>query len=614
MATQEATGAPPVFEPTDETSEVQSQRNRPDEQEIINTLNAYRHEGELGRKSGANGRDNIWRENWDIYWGRFDFTKKAEWQAKVSMPEASNFVDRWAAAMRDALMGSEQFFSVEDPADQNRNLVPHVEKLMKVLLSRCGRTHSGHPMDFAAVFEDQMKLGSISCMCAAVTWQDTPDGGYVACESVDPFTVWLDPTGRRMYRIRRSTIDMQDLMSLVRLSDREGEPIYDEEQIMQLAASLDEEGKESAERITGYQQDVSSNRKTIKLDEYLATIVDQEGRVVDVDALTVIANDRFVIRGPEPNPFWHERDWIVMAPLVTVPFSVYGRSYMEDWSSVATAFTEMTNLILDGAFTQAINAYVMQPDMLADPSQASEGISPNKGFMLAEGMPVADFLKEIELGRLGREPVEVWQALKNEIRDGAKLNEIALGQLAVGEKTATEVAETQQASSAIIRSIARTIESRFLEPVLTLMWQTALQHMDFSDPKVSEEIGEETAAMLQRRREEFSDRNIKFRVRGISELIDRQAKLRGLMGLLQTVGANELLLQEFFQTFSPTSLLRELVRLHGVDPLPLMMTDQERQMRETAAQMAGGGEEPARTGGSPPRPQGQNDGMGGGGL
>lgn len=99
-------------------------------------------------------------------------------------------------------------------------------------------------------------------------------------------------------------------------------------------------------------------------------------------------------------------------------------------------------------------------------------------------------MKDIDLGRLPSESITVWQSLKQEMREGAKLSEIALGQVPPkGDITATEVNQVQQSGSAMIRSMARTIEARFLEPILTLLFQTALQHMDFNDPALRAELG-----------------------------------------------------------------------------------------------------------------------------
>lgn len=536
-----------------------------DPNELINVLNSYKEEGKQGRNSGPSPRDDVWSGNWDRYWGHYDMSKKADWQAKYVMPETPQFVDRWSAAMREALESTGEWFDIADDGEQNTMLVPHVRKTMKVLLARCAHTPEGRRVGFGSVFEDQMKLGALMQLCASVTWDESAE--WVNVESVDPREVWKDPKLRGLYRLRSYEIDKHELLALAKETDGNGDPLYNVEVIEQLGATADEENRLEKERSSGHSQGGGTSRKPVKIDEWLCTVVNSDEEVLaNGPALVVVANERYVIRGPEENPFWHKSDWIVSTPMVPVPLSAYGRTYMEDWTDVADAFIEFTNLILDGTRTSAMKAFAVLPGLLEDPTQLDEGISPNKMFKLDEDITqrIQEFIKEIDLGTLPAEAFQVWQALKQENREGAKLSEIALGLMAPHQgTTATEITSVMQSGSAMIRSMARTIEVRFLEPVLTLIWQTALQHMNFM--ALANEIGNETAQMLTARAQEFSDLKIRFRVTGISGLIDRQIELQKLLQILMIVGQNELLTQALLQQADPGKILEQLFHLSGVD-------------------------------------------------
>lgn len=385
-------------------------------------------------------------------------------------------------------------------------------------------------------------------------------------------------------------------------ADDSGESLYDVEMILQLNADIDEESRNDRERSGGHGQGEGgpSGRVPITIDEWLCTILLPDGTVAAENALVVVANERYIIRGPEENPFWHKRDWMVFTPMVTVPFSIYGRTYAEDWSDPADAFVELTNLIMDAIFTSSMNAFAAQPDMLKDPSQLEGGIYPNIIFAMEEGMPPADFMKAIDLGRLPSEAITVWQALKQEMREGAKLSEIALGQVPPkGDITATEVNQVQQSGSAMIRSMARTIEARLLEPVLTLIFQTALQHMDFTDESLRAELGQETCDMLKARKDEFRDRRIKFRVRALSSLVDRQVTLQGLLAMLQTFAQSEPLMASFLERHDVGKLTDKLMELFGVDGLDFKTTERERMLKQVMASLAPGQQEGGEQGGPP---------------
>lgn len=572
---------------------------------IATVLDSYRVEAQHARESGPSPRDQIWRENWDRYWGRYDHSGKASWQAKYVMPETPQFVDRWAAAMREALTQGGRWFTAVDETGQSNEMTPHIERYVDVLLSRAGRTHDGHVTDFASVFEDQMKLGALMACCASVTYSETLEGGWPAVNSVDPREYYADAQGRNLYRLRRYTVDKHRLLAMAQEKDGSGEPLYDVDAIVELHADIDEQMRNERERSSGHGQGDSGvpGREPITIDEWLCTVLLPDGTVAAENALVVVANERHVIRGPEPNPFWHQRDWMVFTPMVTVPFSVYGRTYAEEWSDPADAFVELTNLIMDGIFTTTMNAYAAQSEMLKDPSQLEGGLYPNVVFDLEEGMSPRDFMKAIDLGSLPGEAITVWQALKQEMREGAKLSEIALGQVPPkGDITATEVNQVSQSGSAMVRSMARTIEARFLEPVLTLLFQTGLQHMDFQDDQLRAELGPETADMLQARKEEFRDRRIRFRVRALSSLVDRQVTLQGLLSMLQTFAQNDLLMQSFLEKHDVGRLTDKLMELFGVDGLDFKISERERMINQVMAALQPG--QPGEEG--PPAPGGMN--------
>ena len=88
-----------------------------DDQDLVNLLASYCTEAEEARQSGPNPRDDVWRSNWDRYWGRYDMADKAPWQSRHVMPEVPQFVDRWAAAMREALASVADALARQDADD-----------------------------------------------------------------------------------------------------------------------------------------------------------------------------------------------------------------------------------------------------------------------------------------------------------------------------------------------------------------------------------------------------------------------------------------------------------------------------------------------------------------
>jgi len=579
---------------------------------IVQALEGYRREAEEARKTGLNPRDLKWQENLDLYWNRFDYSKKQAWQARETMPEVPTFVDRFAAAMKEALNSTPKgFYTVMDDTDTEKDIAQAVKNMTDVWLARVGRNQIGQCMDFSGVFEEQMKLGAIMSCAATVTWKEDVKYGRVAMETVDPQSVWLDPTYRNLYRVRRIEIDRHELVKMVQMKDRRGNPIFKPEGLARVVAMVSAEDRRRREELTGSGQNTTSNRKPVILDEYIATVVGPDGQVIgEEQSLYVVGNEQVLLRGPEANPYWHGKDWLLYAPLVTAPLSPYGRSYMEDFGAVAKTFNSLTNLLLDAVQVSTMKAFVMNPSALIKPGQVGEGIWPNKIFQLEEGMRPDDFFKEIDLGNMPAESLVLWEKLKAELREAAGQNEIALGQLAPNSRTsATEITETQQSTSALVRSIATTIETRWLNPGLDLVWRCGLQHAKADDSALAAAVGKDLWQALYKRRRELISRPVTFEARGISTLLYKSRKLRTFLTALQVIGSNDLLLKQFLQVVDMGRLVETLLDLFEIDTSKLELSERERTIRNLVQnlQQLGGQGGPGGSGGQQ-APQGtQNE-------
>jgi len=584
--------------PTDAAADVPTEKAAREDQniEVVSVLEGYRQEATQNRQSGLNPRDAKWRENLDLYWNRFSFAGKADWQSKEHLPEVPSFVDRFAAAMKEAVVSMPSgFYTVSHTTDKDGDLAQSIKHMNDIWLGSCGRNITGHVAGFPAVFEEQIKLGAMMAMSAVVTWKDDVDGGRVAIESVDPQSVWLDHTYRNLYRIRRSEVDKHDLVAMAKKTDSNGKQIFNLPELTQLVSAISFEDRRRAEELTGTGQERITNRQPITVDEYLATVVAGDGTVLADDALCVVANERFLIRGPERNPFWHGKDWLVYAPLITTPLSVYGRSYMEDFGSVAKTLNELTNLILDGVMVSSMKAFALVPDLLKNPAQVATGIWPMKLFELEEGVKPQDFSSVLDMGTLPPEAIRVWETLKNELREAAGINEIGLGQFAPNSRTsATEVVATQQSSSLIIRSVAQTVEQMWLNPMLDLVWKTGLQHIKPNNHTMQEALGAETFKMLVSKRRDFIKWPLTFKAEGLSKMLQRAKQLKALLQIIQIIGTNELMMKAFFGAVDIERLVSVLFELSEIDLPRLQITERQRLVRQATEPLQGLKEENAR--------------------
>ncbi len=579
--------------------------------ELLLLMQSYYTEASDARKSGINAREYEWRENWNAYWGRNASQDKAEWQADEQMPEVANFVDRHSASMRMALLSQPEWFDIHDPTDPSRERDRMMREFVKLHLDHCTTNASGQRIGFDATFSSSVKSGAMTVLAASVTYD--PVSGFVNIDPVNPFELFYDPTGRGMYRIRRTPIDFHQLELMKKEKDSKGKPLYFNKAIESLQHHIDSEAQKDREAISGGSEagEGASRRKPVELDEYLCTIIDRDGGLIAQNQLVVVANQREIIRGPENNPNWHGKDWIVMTPTIDVPFSLWGRSYVEVFRQLAATFTEVTNLILDGMFASSIGAHMIWPDALADMTEIAGGIYPGLAVQADPDWPAGKpFVEKIEMGGVTAEGMAVWQALKSELREGASANELSLGQVPPkGDITAREISGSERGSDTLSLGLAKDIDTKFLAPILELTLMTGLQHFNpDANPVLADELGPEMTAMLAENKRNFADKRYRFVAKGITAAMDRGRRLQGLTNFLQIIGQSEVLAAEFAKNKSIPKLLDQLLIHFDIEASTLEKSDQEKlqdQQRQLAEKASAASEGPVGAGsrGGSPQPR-----------
>lgn len=591
------TGAPDEQEDDDGDLDI-------DEVDLLHILLEYYESAKESRESGLSARDDEWEKNYDAYWTRNPNTSSKEsWQADESLPEVQESVDRFAAALRETLIQGEDWYDFDMPGDVNNDLKDHVRRFMKILMNRSGRDRTtGHVLGFDHTFYEIAKSGAITAMCAQCT---IDDNNRPICEALDARQVYLDPSGRNRFRIRRYEADWDELLTLA----EEDDSPYDLEAIeeLQTASSGDDEGRIDRETSSSSGEDDSTSRKTIEILEFRCDILNRDGELVASNQQVIIADQRTIIMAPRDNPFWHGFDWIVYAPPITVPFAVYGRSQVEGYRQLVDTFTSMTNMILDAAFVGSMNAYMIWIDALEDPTQASS-IHPNKMFIASDEVPFGtEFVKKIELGGVSPSTLQVWQGIQGMLRKATQQNELSLGQLPPkGDITAAEVNSVDTGQSQLGRSLARDVEDRILSPILFMMWSNGLQFLE-DDPRMREELGEDTFNMLLAQKRGFQSKAIHFKARGITDAIERNARLRGMLAATQTITQNPFFLEIFKKTYSGEKWMDQMLSDLRIPITQMKLTETEKQMKqqeaitaERAALAAGQGD----SGGAPGGPGG----------
>ena len=179
--------------------------------------------------------EHQWRDAWEVFHNRFDFSKKAGWQTQVPISKFAQAVETEAAILKRSLLEARNFYTVEGDGDVGKERAPLLKRLMDLFLQKA---------NFVVTFTDGLKLGAIVDLIPfRVRWatQDVEDvvvskpeespmygvGDVEASPEVqtqqeaclqvdllDPFKVWIDPTGRNRYVIEETIVDLDELERL----------------------------------------------------------------------------------------------------------------------------------------------------------------------------------------------------------------------------------------------------------------------------------------------------------------------------------------------------------------------------------------------------------------
>lgn len=551
---------------------------------IINTVDNYRREAENARRD----RINLNEKNFDFYHMKQDWSHKEEGQSREFLSKQAMSVEQISSFMQQGLVDLADWFMVEKrPGVDSKFGEDEIRKILKDYLERS---------DFYTFVGDAVKSGLLgSLMIAKVGGKmvDTPKFRAVDDESTGSLKKSLikiedkrweleislvrqedyypDPTGNGLYEMQDIWMD---LWQVKRLSEGPN-AIFDKKVVAMVESSTEEDFDEQHKKVREQGQNVSPQhtRKRVKITEVWGNIIDDKtGELLYENVVLAIANDKHLIRKPTPNPFWHGKSPFVVSPIVRVPNSVWHKSLMDGPTHMNKALNELYNLILDGGMMAVHGIKQIRKDWLDDETQVENGIAPGTTLEVTNAMPVgAKVLERVDTSTVPTDGINVFQLTNTEFNQAALTNDLRLGQLPGRAVKATEVVEASQNITSVFTAVAKNIEFKFITEILMKSWMTIAQNADKLDSdNVISMLGLQRVSELSQisPEERFADtvNGFKFKVSGISQILDRTRDFRKLTSFLQTIFSNEILAEEYVKNFEVTALMQEIMRSLGISP------------------------------------------------
>lgn len=614
-----------------------------DEQVIINSIRDARREADDGKRK----RKGLNRMNWAAYFGQQDFSYKQPGQSKEFLPKVPVAAEQFAAFVQRGLVQFGDWFSVDVPPDaplkdyevrelmkcfldylvdvmrERTSFALRVADGCKVSLFEAVMTFKVHGFRVPErVFQAERGLrlvesdGTVRQTKTSSLKQKFLKPWRLAIDLIQADDYFPDPTGRKLYEIHRVERDLHDVMELA------DQGLYDPDVVDQIISDFDERYKQYQDQLTRNQQGVTppAFRKTVIIDEYWGDLLDNRGHLIERNIVSAVANDKYLIREPEPNPYWHGESPFVSIPLVRVPSTVWHKALFDHASPLNFAINEIFNLMLDGGLASVWGNKQLRAGFLEDPRQVANGIPQGMTLVVKDDLPAGEkVLETVATGQVPPDAIAMYQNTDREFNAAALSNDLKMGFLPKKDVKATEIVEIQQSQGVTMDAITFNMDEG-ISKILYKAWLCILQNANNLDAAdVVAAVGSKAALTLSRMSpaERFAAfaRGFEFKAYGLQSTLARARDFQKAMALAQTIPANPMLAEPFMRRFSPDKFLDFLVRALnlnpdklGIEPAELMTLNQRMGRMGQLAQMFGtqpagtSSMKQAESGGSPALP------------
>lgn len=561
-------------------------KGTPQGKEIVDWITACRDEALLAKHD----RMQLNKDNFAAFHLKHDFSHKRDGQSTEVLAKQPMAVEQIKSFFQQALADVGDWWKAEvcyPDAEESMLIRPHeITKLTNFMLERAGYfDHVGDCIQSAL-------LGSLAvskvhgCMESKPKFVSRSSGKgkslkktvekveseswRLKFETVRQANYYPDPTGQGLYEIEEMWVDLHEVQELAEGEDA----IYEKSAVAEIQPGLSDQGIEEFEkaRETGQNTTSSGHRPQVKITEFIGCVIDPStGREIHENVVATLANDRILIRKPSPNPYWHQTSNYVATALLKVANSVWGKALMDAPTMHSRALTELYNLFVDSAMMQVHGIKQLRKDMLDNPAQVSNGVKPGDTLMVSSALPVGGKVMEpLTAVEIPNAAVNIYNIMAQEFNASALTNDLRQGVMPFRAVKATEVVEASQTITSVFQGLAKNFEAKHIVRELELAWMTTAQNWDRIDREVfislfGAQRGAELSQLAPQDVFASTVNGIRFRVFGVSLTLSKAQDFRKLTTLLQTIGASEVLIEEFAKKYDFGKLLGEIMTSLDID-------------------------------------------------
>ncbi len=559
----------------------------------------------------------VWDDCWDVAHNIHDasYDKKADWQAKVFIPEAGPAVRKATSLIRRILLRSDRFFDLDPGDDAAREYVDGQTEAIKYQIERMIGDKTKDDLSLITCLMEAVQSGFTFGLWVLKLWWaprkrnriELGQGGWsqasersggmswewpgldkvtrqssgLAGKVLDPRHFWFDP--QHDFYIEETWSTLPEVIKLAEAG------VYDMAQINKLKKmdyGTDEVEDERLESL-GLHSHPNPYRKKVHLYEYWGDLYGREGDLVMENARVVVANKAIVLNPSNMgNPFWHGKPPYVVGGPVRALFRKEGRSLVEGVRGLQRAINNLVNMSLDGLLFKLLKPLWINPDAFRDPKQL-EAWTPGQPIMVNHaGDPP---MGEIPLSDLPGGAMQEGELLRRSFQNDTGVTDAiqAAHPLRPGT-TATEASIMTAESNDQFEGYSREIEEQLIEPAIDMIRYLMIQYWrDFDDPAlktIADRHGLPWNVITDEERIQFLLGSVRVRARGISSWFEKRDRLKNLMEFLQIVGS----VPPFLERLKLRNLLDRILINTGLPEVDKLVISEEEEamMQQQQAMMA----------------------------
>ncbi|MBF0524676.1 MAG: hypothetical protein HQK56_06210 [Deltaproteobacteria bacterium] len=482
----------------------------------------------------------VWKECYKQYRSEEDFGNKQEWQHRTCSPEVFPAVKGAVATIKNLMIRSEDYFTIEKVGGEDAGLADGFTKLVQFHLRDCDFTSR-----FCEAVESAfvLSLGVLKLFVGeeprtSISGQEriTRRTARLKCEVVDPFQLFFPMDKSFFIEEKRVTVPYLHTMAQRGLFDKGVV-----EQVAQEDYGSDERESERLTRL-GLTKVTNPYRREVVLHEYWGDLIGLDNRAVQRNVTFVVANEKYLIRPPVPNPFWHGKPPYVMITPLQVLFRHVGTGLVEGVRTLQRALNNLVNIQLDSILFRMLNLFEVNQSNLIYPEDLEE-LYPGKIFRKGTDAPL---VTQIPMSEPSMGAFRMMEQLRRSIQNYTGVTDFLMGLgVTSGGTTATEVSSKVQQSNAMFESIARDIERQGIVGAVDLAKDLIIQFLMDADPGVEPnaarilgQAGVPMDAMSLGERMDLLEGDWDVYPRGISVFLEKSEALSQLISFLDILGKN----------------------------------------------------------------------------